>query len=83
MDRPCRSDLLQHTSHYSIAARKVKLKGPGCRRAGSREEIIPEQRARSVQPRLDILLADAETLRGLGRAQAFDLSQCEDDAMVL
>ena len=77
-----RGDLVQHTSNHSVTAGEVKLKGTGCRRAGSREQIIPEQRARSVQARLDIFLADPETPGGLGRAQAFDLSQCEDDAMV-
>jgi hypothetical protein len=52
----------------------VKLKGGGCRRAGSRKEITSKVRVRPVQARLDALLTDAETLRGLGRAQTFDLS---------
>ena len=61
----------------------MKLKGTRCRRAGSREEIGAEQRASPVEARFDIFLADTETLRRLGRAQAFDLPQREDDAMGL
>jgi len=34
------------------------LKGAGCRRAGSPEEVIAEQRARPVQAGLDVFLTD-------------------------
>src|SRR5258705_6913589 len=59
----------------------MKLKGTRRRGAGPREEIGAEHRAGSMQSCLDVLLADAETRRGLARAQAFDLPQCEDDTM--
>ena len=76
-------DLLKHTCDHAVTTGEVELKGTGRCRACSCKEVIPQQCAGSVEARFDVLLTDLQAFRGLGRTQAFDLSQCEDDAMVL
>ena len=75
------SNELEHATDDSIAASRVKSERIGRSGADSRAELLAQDGASTMQPCLDGVLARSRAFRRFSRAQPFDLSKDEDNAV--